>query len=230
MTPNLQFVSQSLKAAVLDAGLGEYLKILLPIILGWFLGLLSPLVVEKIRAPKKRGDLLRTIRAELDELRYRLVFFAFKITSHLGTGDRTLFQWILVNLKKYNGISQDENIIDAVEKLSKNTDEELVVMSGRRKATKNISLGLKTFVIPYTESHLGEIDLLKLEQQRRIFEIRTRLHLINEEIHNANYFFRQTFSSNLTEENKNILNVNANSSYNGILAQTRDLVEQINCL
>lgn len=206
------------------------MKEALLILAGWLLGILSPFVTEKIRDSQKRVELLRTIRAELDELQHRLVIFTYKLAQHLGTRDRKLLQWVLENLKKYRGILPTEITIDAMEKLSKGTDEQLEALASHMKAPKKMSLGLKTFEIPYIDAHLGEINLLTLEQQRRIFEIRTRLHLINQEIHNANYFFRKTFSSNVSEDNARILSANIDTSYTMIGIQSREAVDHINDL
>lgn len=222
-----------MKIMVKDLGLLVFgmMKNLGPLVLGWFLGILSPFVTDKIRNRQKRKELLRTIRVELDELRHYFVCLTYKLALQVGPHDRDILRWTLENHKKYQGILPNEMSIYALQKLSELNDDQLNTLANdvkKSKPSEKMALGLKTLETPYIDAHLGELHLLSSEQQSRIFEIRRRLHLINQEIHQARCFFQKTFSSNLSEHNETVLNSNIISSYKAIGEQARNMVDHIN--
>ena len=58
------------------------------LLVGWLMGLLSPLIVDSIRRRRERKEIKQALITELQELQYRLASGVFLTTQKLGECDR----------------------------------------------------------------------------------------------------------------------------------------------
>ena len=63
-----------------------------------------------------------------------------------------------------------------------------------------------------------------------IFEVRSQIQILNEEIDNAQFYFRKTFDSSMSSKNHEIVRLNITSCYKNIARQAKPIVEKINDL
>src|SRR5215510_2779259 len=99
-------------------------KIIL-LILGWLIGLLSPIIVDVIRKRREAKELTVALYSELHELQYRLVNAVGLIEMRYGRPNREFFEWIKSIVKEYRGINSPENLLKIIEDQSSFTDQQL---------------------------------------------------------------------------------------------------------
>lgn len=63
-----------------------------------------------------------------------------------------------------------------------------------------------------------------------IFETRSKIQILNDEIDNAEFYFRKTFDSSMSEKNHKIVRQSLKSCYKNINNQAKLVVEKINDL
>ena len=74
------------------------------LVLGWVLGLFSPLIVSGIERRRDRRIIGSAIRSELSELRFRLMSVAHLIAIRTGTADREFLRWAEPIAQQYEGV------------------------------------------------------------------------------------------------------------------------------
>ncbi len=62
----------------------EPIKDILLIILGWTMGLFSPLIIEKIKSKKEKSELLKGFATELTDIRLKFAVVAFQLGKKAG--------------------------------------------------------------------------------------------------------------------------------------------------
>ena len=95
------------------------------LLLGWFLGLFSPAIVDLIRRLLNRKALKDSFFNELEDVRERLVSLVYRIGAKFGKYDRELLTWVRSNQKDTLELTNGSG-----EKLSEVIDK-LLKLSGR---------------------------------------------------------------------------------------------------
>ena len=67
---------------------------LIILVVGWFLGLLAPAIVDKIKISRELTNTYATIKSEINEVAYRLVLASFYAAKHLGKANREFLKWV----------------------------------------------------------------------------------------------------------------------------------------
>ena len=198
----------------------EILVVILSVILGWLFGLLTQPFSSRIERKYRQKDSKYAIFSELKNLAIRLTFTFFKIQKHLGTIDKQSLQWALKMCQKYDG-NNNQTLISSMQEILKKPEKEFQYEINYFKAAENISLSIKTFSLPLTDSLLENISIFDSEFQRKILEIRVQIDMLNQEIENSKGYFYLTFNPESLSVNKDILCVNMKSSYDIIQEKCR---------
>ncbi|MEW6615702.1 MAG: hypothetical protein AB1401_09585 [Thermodesulfobacteriota bacterium] len=202
---------------------------ILDVLFGWILGILSPLVVEKVKKRLQREELKDGLIIELEEVQIKLISLTYLMNSDYGTFDRQFLQWIEPLVRKYKGIE-----ISRVTNISKHINSLLLLTDGllsehveqsRRESPTGASV--KKFYLPFLNSKLDSLSLFDCEFQRRILDINAQLLTLNGEIERAQFYHAKTFDSSLGENNYNIVNKNLDMTYRNIGDMSRKLVDRI---
>ncbi|MDL1940189.1 MAG: hypothetical protein HUU09_09105 [Candidatus Jettenia caeni] len=201
-------------------------KILL-VFAGWFLGLLSPIIVDFTKRKQERQEIKTALTTELQALRFHLLAMVYLIAHKKGIYDRQLLKWIQSNMISYTGIHRDVTLLNAIESLLKLTDQELSTVAALTKKQEDSGLSLKKHTTPLLDSRISRLSVLDELSRQFIFEIRTQLFLVNEEIDQYRFYFNQTFSSSISAKNYEQIVKNINESYVNISDQARLTVDRI---
>jgi len=196
------------------------------IILGWLLGLLGVPIVSRIEKYYRRKDIKKAIFSELKNTEIRLAATYYKILMHLGIRDKSSLSW-LKNIYEQHRADCPKDILEAMEKILQAPDGQFNAVTSFLKAADNMSLGLKTFSLPFTESILEHLSVFDTEFQKDIFEVRDKIGLLNEEIENAMFYFRLTFDPTCMNVNKDIIRINLKDDYTNIQKICRGIVDKI---
>ncbi len=202
------------------------------LILGWLFGLLSPLIVSRINRAYTKRELFDGIKTEIKECQFRTILIAYLLGARFGKYDREFLEWCLPYLEKYQGTESKEMTIKAIRGLLDLKDKDIrKVNELRRLEEKGRGLSLKKFHLPFLESKISEISCFKIELQNIIYEIISRVQLINEEIESAIRYFNMTFDSNVSDENQEIIRAELPQKYSNLQNQLIILAKKMdNCL
>ncbi len=207
----------------------EGLKLL---ILGWFLGIASPLIIEKIKSYPRRALLVRAISSELDELQVQLTLAASSLGRRYGTFDKQFILWTQGILSQYQGI---ENQISAanlnLEELLRYDDTQLeACIQIQRDSREGVGLSLKTYSLPFANANMHELSLLRIDCQRLLLDIRSRIEMINQEVEVARQYHLMTFDSSITgERHEQVIQV-IKTKYSDIQRMLIEVVNKIGLL
>jgi hypothetical protein len=204
-------------------------KILL-VLAGWFLGLLSPIIVDFIKRQQERQEIGTALATELQALRFRLLAMVYLIAHEKGIYDRQLLEWIQSTMAGYTGIHRDAALLNAVESLLKLTDQELSTIAALARKPEDSGLSLKKYSTPLLDSRISRLGVLDDLSRQFVFEIRTQLYLLNEEIDQYRFYFNQTFNSSISPENYERIVKNIKEAYVNISNQARLTADRIGTL
>ncbi len=197
------------------------------LIIGWLLGLLSPSIVLGIRNEYKRREVRSGIESELKELLNRMATVVSIIALRFGRYDKELVEWLIPLFEGYKGVNPSENILQLLKKQQKLDDKQFAEIVAYEKVDSELGLAVKKYKLPYLESKIGELSIFSEKSQRQALEILTNLHLFNEEVEEARFYFKLTYDSGISEENHLRASEGGNASYRNIGKRARIIVDRI---
>lgn len=204
------------------------LEVLL-VLLGWALGMGSTLIVAAIQRKEQLAEINGAILAELDELRNTLAWISFKIVARAGKVDRSYLSWFGQITNQYRGPKRDARFDEALAKLSHLSNEQLqaevatIYPQGR-------AIGLKRLLTPAVTANLHHLGGFPEEYQRLLYDVVRQTEAINQEIAQADHFFKLTFDTSLDAAKRAIVQSNIEESYWMINKVARWIIESIDRL
>lgn len=196
------------------------------IIIGWALGLLSPLIAEKAKLKKKKMQLLNAISIELHELRAKLACTSYLLGKY-AKFNREFLEWCFSILSDYKGTESVKNILNDIEKLLNLNDDQIESVRESTALRKSMGLSLKHYEIPFTLSHAGELSILDIRTQNIILNIKFHIGSLNGEIDMAMKYHFMTYDSSISEENHEILLEDIKRTYVYIQKQAMLVTDKI---
>jgi hypothetical protein len=94
---------------------------LVPLVVGWALGLASTLAVEWWRRRTQRTELKTLLSTEARSLRFRLVTMAEVLVSRFGEYDCAFVQWVMSNLQDYDDTEEEKRLRSHYQRLMSST-------------------------------------------------------------------------------------------------------------
>jgi hypothetical protein len=190
------------------------------------LGVLSPALIELIRR-ERDGPLIRAaIKDDLGELRLTLAFTALSIRSGSGDIDRKFLEWEKSVLCSYNGKEDTSQSLDYLNKLLSESDQNIATVALAWAARRPGGLSLKKFFAPTIEANLPTIWQLGAPLQTELLDISRRLSHLNEEVEQAQFYFRLTFET-LTSANRAIASANLKAAYRNVADMAARIADRI---
>lgn len=200
------------------------------LIIGWLFGLLSPSIVSRINRSYSRRELFDGIRAEIKECQFRIILVAYLLGSRFGKYDREFLEWCLPYLEKYEGTESKERTVKAIRSLLDLKDEEIRAVNETQRMEEGRGLNLKKFHLPFLDSKFSEISCFRIELQNIIYEITSKVQLINDEIESATRYFNMTFDTTMSDENQKIVRSELLRKYANLQDQLIILVRRMDNL
>lgn len=203
---------------------------LLFLFFGWLLGVLSPLLVQHIQKVFTKRDVQKTLIAELDEFRHRLVNVVFLLKKLQGNWNRELLEWVKSYFDSYEGINKDKSAIESLSRLLELTDDQLTELNESTKRKPLQTKSLKRYYIPFLDSKLDYIPYFSISIQRQLLEIRTNVQIFNELVDESKTYHFMTFDSSKTEENYDNIIQNIDNIFEAIVLRSEELIKSIDKL
>jgi len=198
---------------------------ILSIIIGWLLGMLSPVIVHRIYRHYKKNDLYVGISKEINHITERLIFTLQIITHRTGTFDRELVTWLLEHYEKLE--INNPQTIEAYRIQLKANESDFEKIKSEFKTSNDSGLTLQKFSMLFINMHLSDFSLFSKEFQSEIFELKSRIEILNSGINSAEKYFFMTFDSNVSAENQSLIKNDLTNKYIHIEGMIKRAVEQI---
>ena len=200
------------------------------ILFGWILGLLGPLVVDAVKARRDRRKLAAAIRAEAEDLQYRVAITSFLLAQRTGDLSRDFLVWLRPQLIKYKGNEPVQSSRKFVEALLKAPEDQLLAVARSMQAEEGVGLSLKRFQASVIESSLGHLPNFPVEYQGRIHEFQNQLGGLNQEIDRALERQRMTFDSSIADHNHERLKADVVAKYRFIQGMCMRVADRLQAI
>lgn len=197
------------------------------IILGWLLGLLAPLITNKISNLKNKSAIKGGIVTELNEIRYKLVCAVIILEQRFGIFNKELLEWAYPIVEDYKGFYIQLNVSKYIKELQKLTGDQLSQYIQSRKIDVSDSLSLKKHYTPFIDSKLQYLTLFSESSQSYILEVKTQLALLNEEVDQYRFYYQKTFDSTLSSNNRTIITKNIDQLFKNYAHKARMIADRI---
>lgn len=167
--------------------------------LGWLGGVLSPVLVEKVRAQRELTTVAAALKDELDEIGYRLALASHRVHQHFGSTDRAHLEWLKTRLSAYRGKEPTQNIAKYVEAQLAWSDEQMRAHAMHEAAPDGKTLMLSKFSMPFADARVPGWHLLPAAVRVDLLAIQGDIRLLNDAVEMSRFYFQQTFGSLSTE-------------------------------
>ncbi|MEJ1162338.1 hypothetical protein V9K97_01470 [Variovorax sp. CCNWLW186] len=159
------------------------------LLLGWLLGLLSPVIVDGIKRRRDNKMGRAAIRVELRQLRERLVMAAYGVEDHLGTQTKEKIRWALEHLSN----REDDKIRSAMEMRLNLSDEQFAAVASHLAGEGNQSIRLQNYATPLLDARVSALWSFGTEAQRTLLELKTAMGFLEDAVDQSRYFNELTF-------------------------------------
>jgi hypothetical protein len=199
------------------------------LVVGWILGLLSPVVADVFTKKRHLTELKSGLLVELGELRFSLASTSLAVAGSFGAWDREYLSWLKTVLESYRGARDEdckplrETVIGLLE-----LDDQQLAAAGRAVGTP-VSPALRKHHLPYLESRLASVATLGQDAQRQLLEIQAQVGVINELLDDIRFCLGKSFDS-LPPSTRQAIDASLQNSYRAVLHSSRqaaDLVGQL---
>jgi hypothetical protein len=195
------------------------------IILGWLFGILSPVIVSR---RYKRKDLHVGIIKEINHINLRLIFALDLLSKRTGTYDQKLASWLL---EQYESLDNIEPLkVKAYRIQITATPEEFEVMKNHLSTPKGTGLTLQKVKLIFINMHLTDFSLFSSSFQSEIFELKSRVEILNSQIEMAEKYFFMTFDSNIVPANLPTIKNDLEAKYVYLESAFKRTIEQIEAI
>ncbi len=194
-------------------------------IIGALIGFFFTLKVEQHKREQLKKDFKESLCTELREAMPRAVNLYFVLNKALGGVNRDMLNWI----HSMSSVADGEpwEFAKRIEDLLKLSDDRLATLSLQAKDPEGTGSLIKKFNLSFTRENIFSFALLEPHFRRSILDIRTEIGCLNEEIELYNFFYEKTFASGLTQENREVLEINRKKSYETIAQVSCEIAEMI---
>jgi len=197
------------------------------VVLGWLLGMLSPIIVSRAKIKYKKNDLYSVLINELDEVQYRLVCTSYMLGARFGLFDRGFLGWCRNIYETYVGGEDKDKLIRAVDSMLNMSDEQMKEYIGIERRDLNKGFALKKTILTFSELNLTDIGVFSFRFQNILFELRARIINLNQEIERVEKLHFMTFDSSITVENHEIIKKDIQAKYSTIQDMMIMVVDKI---
>jgi hypothetical protein len=212
--------------------MAECLKQLVPpiltILIGWFLGLFTPTIAERIRRPYRRRTLMRSVIDELLQLQHTMVAVAHRVRARWAEVTDSFLDEILPIVEGYSGPDRNVHYLKGLKEARAQSENERVV-AYRNMRKPNVGIQLRQYSIPLLATQIADLSICDSQFQRSVLNIRYQLDLFNQVAHYAQSMSEKTFT-NPTPEDREALIQNQEEAYRDACMRAEIIIRGISDL
>lgn len=196
------------------------------VILGWFLGTLSPEISNAIARRKRRGSLKEILAAELNELRYTLAVVVIRLRTKTSTMSQATLDLSRNVIFSYAGDVDHQKVVEGMKKLLAQGDAFYIQLHNAKGAEES-AIWPVPYDAPFLRAHLEDLPLFSLTVQQRLLRVIYQLGLFNEQIDFVRKAHDRTFDTSLSPENYAANQQNLLSGTEKLARRSETLIEAI---
>lgn len=196
---------------------------LVGLILGWLLGLFTPIIAGRFQRERDRRELVAAIRAELGELRITMAMVAHEFQERLGPLDDEFLDWLIVALTEYPG--GDPELPKYVSALQAFRALPLSARPRRPRVASEATL-LQQYRLPFLEANLTRLGICSIPFQQGVINVKRTLDNFNGDTTSMLGYFEKTFDSSIGPNYK-VVQANLDRAYPKALRTAKHLVDQV---
>ena len=200
------------------------------LVLGWILGLLSPVVADLFTKKRRLGEVRRGLLVELAEIRFSLASTTLAVAGTIGAWDREYLTWLQSALQSYRGARDDDRkqLQDTAAGLLNLDDQQLAAAASSMGSP--VSPALRKYRLPYLESTMDTVATLGPSAQRQLLEVQAQIGVINDLLDDIRFCVGKSFDS-LPPSTRQAIDASMQNSYRAVLHSSRnaaDLIGKVN--
>ena len=199
------------------------------ILIGWLTGVLSTVGYEQYKRYLDGKNLKTAILSELKVLLPRLVVSYYILIIKSKECNKEKLQWVYDNLSLYEDKTIASKILSTKEKLKKllKLDDASIKSGIALLAEKSEVEHIKSITLSFGKESITNFSLLSEELRLIIFDVRTKINVLNELADRIDFFFKQSFSPGMSSKNIEIIDNNIKSNYVVYFEYSKLVVERI---
>ena len=196
------------------------------LVLGWILGLLSPVVVDALTKKRRQAEARQGVLVELGELKLGLASDTFALAGSIGAWDREYLTWLKAVLESSRGAHDEERrqLLETVTGLLGLDDQQLAATA--RNAGLPATPALRKHHLPYLESKLETLASLRPEALRQLLEVKAQIGVINELLDDIRFCLGKSFDS-LPPSTRQAIDASLQTSYRAVVRSSRQAADLI---
>jgi hypothetical protein len=199
------------------------------LVLGWLLGLLSPVIVDWFTKKRRMAELQRALLVELGELKFSLARTTLAVVGAIAAWDREYLTWLKAAFESYRGArDEDRKLLLATVTGLLELDDQQLAAAGRSMGVP-VSPALQKHHLPYLQSRLDYLAALGPDAQRQLLAIPAQIGVINELLDDIRFCLGKSFDS-LPPSTRQAIDASLQNSYRAVLHASRTAVDLINKL
>lgn len=200
---------------------------LIPLVLGWLLGLLGPPIVDRIRRRYRARDLETAILTALYEMRFTLANVVYRIRLQCGEIDHEVLRWLSPYFEEYRGADRDPKALAELRALLALDPPALKAANVDRYA-QGTALSLKTYSLPLLEAYASELAILPPARLLQFVDIRSRLSLFNQQV---TFIMGETQrASESAPDSRAAARKTVRTGYDDLVRRARNMTDSISAL
>jgi len=204
-------------------------QLIISVLFGWSLGVLGTIGYEQYKRYIDGKNLKTAILSELKVLLPRLVLSYFLLIIESKECNKEKLQWVYDNLSLYEDKAIASKILSTKEKVKKllKLDDASIKSTIATLAEESGVEHIKSITLSFGKESITNFSLLSEEIRLIIFDVRTKINILNELADRIDFFFKQTFSTGLSSKNSEIIDNNIKSNYVVYFEHSKLVVERI---
>jgi hypothetical protein len=164
------------------------------ILIGWMLGLFSPLILDHMRQQRDNERGRKAILSELQEVGRILAVAVFSVKSKQGTIDRAHLEWLKAFMEACDPTSSTLNWIKELEQQLEWTDDEIAQRFLYAVTAEGKGILLQKYPVPLLDSRVSALWSFETSFQRSLLDIRQRLGRLDDLVDRQRKLHDMTFT------------------------------------
>jgi hypothetical protein len=197
------------------------------LLLGWSLGLMSPVIVDRFTERRRQKELKRAIGIELRDLQYTVTLVAYRLHKRCGsvTAERmALFKQVV---EAYNGPEEDPKGRVATRAFFALQWPEQEAMLAQQQETTFNTPRMAKYQLPFVTAHMQDLRSSPINLQWRLAQVLRDLQLYNDHADYCGAQLERTFDVSITGVNRSLLQSNIESAYHSAAMRSERIVSEI---
>ena len=206
--------------------------------IGWIFGIVATIVgsitVWKYQNHNKKSELKKGLKAELKQAKLVLISGYLQLFIKQGNIDGVnwdtiikYYRMLFMEAREFAHWFEPDTDFTGINNLTNEMIIKNITTShDRNKLNTRFEL-MRPVNLPYLNSRLNELSLLSEECQRNIYAIIRDIYVINNQIDMLQYYFKETFNSNIDRENREIMDTNISQGYDEIMSLSLKAIRNI---